>query len=52
MSRGLGDVYKRQPFIFYTAAIILYLVITRLSNILFDKAENTYSKGFVSKGAL
>ena len=41
-----------EPFIFYTAAIILYLVITRLSNILFDKAENTYSKGFVSKGAL
>ena len=41
-----------EPFIFYTAAIILYLVITRLSTILFDKAENTYSKGFVSKGAL
>ena len=41
-----------EPFIFYTAAIILYLVITRLSNVLFDKAENTYSKGFVSKGAL
>jgi len=41
-----------EPFIFYTAAIILYLIITRLSNILFDKAENTYAKGFVSKGAL
>ena len=29
-----------EPFIFYTAAIILYLLITRFSNILFDKAEN------------
>ena len=37
-----------EPFIFYTAAIILYLLITRFSNILFDKAENNYSKGFVS----
>ncbi|MDC3155273.1 ABC transporter permease subunit [Pelagibacteraceae bacterium] len=41
-----------EPFIFYTAAIILYLLITRFSNILFDKAENNYSKGFVSKEAL
>ncbi len=41
-----------EPFVFYTAAIILYLLITRFSNILFDKAENNYSKGFVSKEAL
>jgi len=41
-----------EPFIFYTTAIILYLLITRFSNILFDKAENNYSKGFVSKEAL
>ena len=41
-----------EPFIFYTAAIILYLLITRFSNILFDKAENNYSKGFFSKEAL
>ena len=41
-----------EPFIFYTAAIILYLLITRFSNIIFDKAENNYSKGFVSKEAL
>lgn len=36
-----------EPFIFYTAAIVLYLIITRLSNIVFDKAEEKYSRGFV-----
>ena len=40
-----------EPFIFYTAAIILYLLITRLSNIFFDKAEKKYSKGFVTRSA-
>ena len=41
-----------EPFIFYTAAIILYLLITRLSNIFFDSAEKKYSKGYVSKEAI
>ena len=40
-----------EPFIFYTAAIILYLLITRLSNIFFDKAEKKYSQGFVTRSA-
>lgn len=38
-----------EPFIFYTTAIILYLLITRLSNIFFDKAEKKFSKGFVKE---
>jgi len=38
-----------EPFIFYTIAIILYLIITRVSNIAFDKAEIRYSRGFVKR---
>ena len=38
-----------EPFIFYTIAIILYLIITRVSNVAFDKAEIRYSRGFVKR---
>jgi len=38
---------EHQPFIFYTTAIILYLLITTGSNKFFNKAEKTFSKGFV-----
>ena len=38
-----------EPFIFYTISIILYLIITRVSNVAFDKAVIRYSRGFVKR---
>lgn len=35
----------RQPFIFYVAAAVLYLVMTTISQVAFQKAERHYSRG-------
>ena len=35
----------RQPFIFYVAAAVLYLVMTTISQVCFQKAERHYSRG-------
>jgi len=38
---------EHEPFVFYTTAIILYLLITTGSNKFFNNAEKKFSKGFV-----
>ncbi|NJL73094.1 MAG: ABC transporter permease [Candidatus Competibacteraceae bacterium] len=35
----------RQPFVFFTAAALLYLAISTVTNILFDRAERRFSRG-------
>ena len=41
----VGAGSTRQPFDFYFAAAILYLVITTISSISFHTAEKRFSKG-------
>ena len=43
---------EHEPFIFYTTAILLYLLITTGSNKFFNKAEKSFSKGFVIEESL
>ena len=38
---------EHEPFVFYTTAIVLYLLITTGSNKFFNRAEKRFSKGFV-----
>ena len=38
---------EHEPFVFYTTAIVLYLLITTGSNKFFNRAEKKFSKGFV-----
>ena len=38
---------EHEPFVFYTTAILLYLLITTGSNKFFNSAEKRFSKGFV-----
>lgn len=36
----------RQPFTFYITAAVLYLIMTTVSNLLFQRAERRYGRGF------
>ena len=46
---NLGRVYQKKVKFFLNLIIILYLIITRVSNVAFDKAEIRYSRGFVKR---
>jgi octopine/nopaline transport system permease protein len=35
----------RQPFLFYSTAAVLYLALTSLSTVLFNRAEQTANRG-------